>query len=109
MKKLSEAIGFLKSIAFFLAIKQENRKGSAIGLRQKTFYTLVCKGKRGDFYGVFELILRIGLSILPGFFIGLERQITGHPAGRSKTQTAESIVSRLLTVPSVVRAGWELL
>ncbi|MFR6330056.1 MAG: MgtC/SapB family protein [Eisenbergiella sp.] len=42
---------------------------------------MVCKGKRGDFYGVFELILRIGLSILLGFFIGLERQITGHPAG----------------------------
>ena len=72
---------FFKSIAFFLAGKQENRKGSAIGLRRKTFYTLVCKGKRGDFYGVFELILRIGLSILLGFFIGLERQITGHPAG----------------------------
>ena len=80
-----------------------------MGLRRKTFYTLVCKGKRGDIYGIFELILRIGLSILPGFLIGLERQITGHPAGRSKAQTAESIVSRLLTVPSVVRAGWELL
>lgn len=53
MKKLSEAIGFFKSIAFFLAGKQENRKGSAMGLQRKTFYTLVCKGKRGEFYGIF--------------------------------------------------------
>lgn len=37
------------------------------------------EGRR--FYGVLEFICRIGLSVLLGLLIGLERQITGHPAG----------------------------
>lgn len=32
-------------------------------------------------YGVLKFMGRIGLSVLLGFLIGLERQITGHPAG----------------------------
>ena len=28
-----------------------------------------------------DFVLRISLSVLLGFFIGLERQLTGHPAG----------------------------
>lgn len=28
-----------------------------------------------------DFVLRISLSMLLGFFIGLERQLTGHPAG----------------------------
>ena len=28
-----------------------------------------------------DFVLRISLSVMLGFFIGLERQLTGHPAG----------------------------
>ena len=32
-------------------------------------------------YGIYRFCLRISLSVLLGFFIGLERQLTRHPAG----------------------------
>lgn len=65
-----------------------------------------------------DFVIRISLSMLLGFLIGLERQLTGHPAGirinvlicmGTSFFTLEGIVGQALAIPQVVSAGWEVL
>lgn len=55
-----------------------------------------------------DFVLRISLSVLLGFFIGLERQLTGHPAG-IRINVLEGIVGQALELLEVISAGWEVL
>lgn len=66
---------------FFLAKMQENRKCLPISTGQLTIYNLDIRMQGGDSDGMTEFVARLGLSILLGFIIGLERQLTGHTAG----------------------------
>lgn len=48
-----------------------------------------------------DFVIRISLSMLLGFLIGLERQL--------KSNVLEGIVGQVLAIPQVVNAGWEVL
>jgi putative Mg2+ transporter-C (MgtC) family protein len=55
-----------------------------------------------DFYHIpeFELMLRLALAAFLGYAIGLERQITGHPAG-DRTFSLTAVGAALFTIISL--------
>jgi putative Mg2+ transporter-C (MgtC) family protein len=55
-----------------------------------------------DFYHIpeFELMLRLALAALLGYSIGLERQLTGHPAG-DRTFSLTAVGAALFTIISL--------